>query len=425
MLATAGLRGDRRSTIAPNSAEIVESWLPGVSKYIASATIEARRGGGEGRVLRARLLRMTRAGELAGRSRRGCGRSSRGGSRRATSTTSCRTCSCACRRGLAALRDEERFAAWLFQIARSAIAEHGRMRARHPLADGVAARTGGGAEPTTTIARPRGRSRGASRCSWRSLPSPYREAVTLVELEGVTTREAADMVGISVSGMKSRVQRGREQLRRLFEQCCEIAVDARGKADRLHAAAEAVPVVHVGGQRRPKRSTMMIPGEITKKGSHYSAIVDLLGAYGQGRTREAACETLAAFVRDMGRELGAGEDTVYVEATDAVRLVSILLREQRSLREMSLADVADAMGVASRNAYAKYEQARAEPSITALQRLLDVIAPELVVAVVPRTAAIAQRWDGPSDDEVAEVLRDPVAAAERLRARRKPAREAG
>lgn len=31
-------------TIKSNSAEIVDSWMPGVSKYIASATIEARRG---------------------------------------------------------------------------------------------------------------------------------------------------------------------------------------------------------------------------------------------------------------------------------------------------------------------------------------------------------------------------------------------
>ena len=61
------------------------------------------------------------------------------------------------------------------------------------------------------------------------LPSPYREAVTLVELEGLTAREAAEMVGISVSGMKSRVQRGRAQLRQMFDECCEIALDARGK----------------------------------------------------------------------------------------------------------------------------------------------------------------------------------------------------
>ena len=31
-------------TIAPNSAQIVDSWMPGVSAFIASATIEARRG---------------------------------------------------------------------------------------------------------------------------------------------------------------------------------------------------------------------------------------------------------------------------------------------------------------------------------------------------------------------------------------------
>jgi RNA polymerase sigma-70 factor (ECF subfamily) len=41
--------------------------------------------------------------------------------------------------------------------------------------------------------------------------------------------EAAEMVGTSVSGMKSRVQRGRAPLRQLFEDCCEIALDARGK----------------------------------------------------------------------------------------------------------------------------------------------------------------------------------------------------
>ena len=49
------------------------------------------------------------------------------------------------------------------------------------------------------------------------------------ELEGLTQKEAADMLGISLSGMKSRVQRGRARLRAKFEQCCAIAQDARGK----------------------------------------------------------------------------------------------------------------------------------------------------------------------------------------------------
>lgn len=73
------------------------------------------------------------------------------------------------------------------------------------------------------------------------LPSPYREAVSLVELDGLTTREAADRAGISVSGMKSRVQRGREQLRTLLDDCCEIALDARGKVTDVSPRAGPCP----------------------------------------------------------------------------------------------------------------------------------------------------------------------------------------
>ena len=131
-------------------------------------------------------------------------------------------------RGLPLLRDEERFTSWLFQIARSSVAEHMRARARHPLADGES----DDQQPAETDDDDREAARSLAGCVSvfvAQLPTPYREAVTLVELEGLTTREAAEMVGISVSGMKSRVQRGREQLRKLFDDCCEIALDARGK----------------------------------------------------------------------------------------------------------------------------------------------------------------------------------------------------
>src|SRR5439155_15660179 len=43
MLATAGFTSIA-VTIAPRSTEIVDSWLAGASQFIASATIEARRG---------------------------------------------------------------------------------------------------------------------------------------------------------------------------------------------------------------------------------------------------------------------------------------------------------------------------------------------------------------------------------------------
>jgi RNA polymerase sigma-70 factor (ECF subfamily) len=131
-------------------------------------------------------------------------------------------------RGLPHLRDEERFTSWLFQIARSSVADHMRTRARHPIADGDA-------EPEPAVESnedDREAARHLAGCITMfvaQLPSPYREAITLVELEGKTAKEAAEMTGISVSGMKSRVQRGREQLRSLFERCCQIALDVRGK----------------------------------------------------------------------------------------------------------------------------------------------------------------------------------------------------
>lgn len=61
------------------------------------------------------------------------------------------------------------------------------------------------------------------------LPSPYREAITLTELQGMSQREAAEMLGVSLSGVKSRVQRGRQRIRRMFEECCEMSLDARGR----------------------------------------------------------------------------------------------------------------------------------------------------------------------------------------------------
>lgn len=132
-------------------------------------------------------------------------------------------------RGLPALRDDERLSAWLFQVARSAIAEHGRRRARHPLAAGAEVPEREDAPPDDADREAASALSGCVARFVARLPSPYREAVTLVELEGLTAREAAELAGISVSGMKSRVQRGRAQLRALFEDCCAIAVDARNK----------------------------------------------------------------------------------------------------------------------------------------------------------------------------------------------------
>ena len=42
--------------------------------------------------------------------------------------------------------------------------------------------------------------------------------------------QIAQELGISVSGMKSRVQRGRQKLKQLLQTCCQIELDAVGNA---------------------------------------------------------------------------------------------------------------------------------------------------------------------------------------------------
>jgi RNA polymerase sigma-70 factor (ECF subfamily) len=59
------------------------------------------------------------------------------------------------------------------------------------------------------------------------LSQDYRDAITLVELEGLTQQAAAKQMGVSLSGMKSRVQRGRARLKQMLDDCCLIELDRR------------------------------------------------------------------------------------------------------------------------------------------------------------------------------------------------------
>jgi RNA polymerase sigma-70 factor, ECF subfamily len=59
------------------------------------------------------------------------------------------------------------------------------------------------------------------------LSQDYRDAINLVELESLTQQAAAKEMGISLSGMKSRVQRGRKQLKQMLDDCCLIDLDRR------------------------------------------------------------------------------------------------------------------------------------------------------------------------------------------------------
>ena len=56
-----------------------------------------------------------------------------------------------------------------------------------------------------------------------------REAITLVDLQGASQAQVARDLGMSNSGLKSRVQRARQKMRSVLDECCEIEIDARGR----------------------------------------------------------------------------------------------------------------------------------------------------------------------------------------------------
>ena len=63
------------------------------------------------------------------------------------------------------------------------------------------------------------------------VPDDYRTAIELTDLGELTQEQAAAQLGLSTSGMKSRVQRGRRMLRTEVGRCCRIELDARGAID--------------------------------------------------------------------------------------------------------------------------------------------------------------------------------------------------
>lgn len=131
-------------------------------------------------------------------------------------------------RGARGLRDEPALEGWMYRIARSAIIDHYRRTAARAqpmdpeyldLREHVADADGQRADEALAkclaplLAR---------------IPEAYRTALELTDLGGLTQDRGAAELGLSVSGMKSRVQRGRRMLRDEVVKCCRIELDARG-----------------------------------------------------------------------------------------------------------------------------------------------------------------------------------------------------
>jgi RNA polymerase sigma-70 factor (ECF subfamily) len=125
-------------------------------------------------------------------------------------------------RGLPHFQERSRFSTWLYRIAfNEAQRRLSRRRAARvePNADEV--------DPLASVPDSPGLSPEAQTLegefartlerALEQLPADWRAAVVLRDVEGLSTREAADVVGVREAAFKSRLHRGRLQLRALLE----------------------------------------------------------------------------------------------------------------------------------------------------------------------------------------------------------------
>jgi RNA polymerase sigma-70 factor (ECF subfamily) len=117
--------------------------------------------------------------------------------------------------------------AWLYRTARNAVIDHYRTRRFHDPFD----TDENWPDPGPLDDEPNDAVRELARClqpMLQELPSAARDALNRVDVEGQTHHQAAAELGLSVSGMKSRVQRARRQLKDRLQQCCSVELDRVG-----------------------------------------------------------------------------------------------------------------------------------------------------------------------------------------------------
>lgn len=124
---------------------------------------------------------------------------------------------------LNSLRDSARLPAWLYQVTRNAITDYYRQRPTLELPDDLPLPPAEDPPDETAL-----RLAQSVRSMADQLPAHYREALLLVDYEGLSQLDLAERLNLSYSGAKSRVQRARELLKQMLLACCHVQFDRVG-----------------------------------------------------------------------------------------------------------------------------------------------------------------------------------------------------
>jgi len=139
---------------------------------------------------------------------------------------------------------------------------------------------------------------------------------------------------------------------------------------------------------------MRFQGNLSRDGKWWLATVPVFDAMTQGHSRKEAFEMIADWFVSMIDEKGfavtiheVDKSTFELGSNDARAMISLMLRRQRQMSGLTLAQAAERLRAKSRNAYARYEQGVSAPTVEKLDELLRAIAPDRDIVVRQSDAA--------------------------------------
>ena len=157
---------------------------------------------------------------------------------------------------------------------------------------------------------------------------------------------------------------------------------------------------------------MRVQGRIFKDGKFWLAEVPILDAMTQGFTRKEVLSMVKDLVESLADRPGflvtvhsSRNGDIEVGSDDVRGMVALILRRQRALSGLSLAEAAERLGARSRNAYARYERGDSSPTLEKLS--------ELMAAVSPSGDFVLQRTAGAGRSATARGHRPSGAATNR------------
>jgi len=126
---------------------------------------------------------------------------------------------------LGQLQDEKKLAPWIYQIVRNSLTDYYR---KNRIPEQELDENG---EYLKDL-HEENEIKGLVKCLnvfISRLPEKYKEPLVLSDIKGHKQKDIARQMNLSYSGLKSRVQRGREMIKEMFMNCCCYQHNADGK----------------------------------------------------------------------------------------------------------------------------------------------------------------------------------------------------